>query len=61
MTYDTTTLEGQEQRIKEIVGEHIKKAKVHGDYHERMAQSWTGLSNRGFDGAEAGEPPQCVE
>lgn len=61
MTYDTTTEEGQAQRIKEIANEHIKKAKVHGDYHERMAQSWTGLSNRDFNGAEAGEPPQGIK
>lgn len=54
---DTTTQEGQAKRIEQIAGEHIKKSKGHGDYHERMAQSWTGLSNRGFDGAEAGEEP----
>lgn len=42
MTYDTTTLEGQEQRIKEIVGEHKDKSKQVMDYHWRIANSWTG-------------------
>lgn len=42
MTYDTTTPEGQEQRIKEIVGEHKNKSKQVMDYHWRIANSWTG-------------------
>jgi hypothetical protein len=54
---DTSTKEGQTQRIAEIIHEHAMKSKHKGDYHFRAAESWDATGDY-IPGQDDGEPPQ---
>jgi hypothetical protein len=60
MTIDTSTEEGRQRRIDQIIAEHISKSKMRGDYHFRMAEQW-GADGDYIPGIDDGEPPQGAE
>ena len=58
--HDTSTAEGRDKRIQEIINDHASKSKVKGDYHFRMAEMW-GQGSDYIPGQDDGEPPQGAE